>query len=100
MQQHPNASGGGRCALPPTPLQLWFICQGNSSHRHTSSHKNKEKNGRTQQDMQHEQMQQHPMHLGGRRCTLPPQPPSSLFLRMTPLTATPLFQEHTKNQKT
>ena len=30
----------------------------------------------------------------------PNPPPAFLFLRMTPLTATPLFQEHTKNQKT
>ena len=25
-------------------------------------------------------MQQHPMHLGGRRCALPPQSPSSFFI--------------------
>ena len=42
-------------------------------------------------------MQQHPMHLGGRRCALPPNPPPAfLFLRMTPLTATPLPTQKTK----
>ena len=47
-------------------------------------------------------MQQHPMHLGGRRCALPPNPPPAfLFLRMTPLTATPLPRtaRRNKNQK-
>ena len=30
--------------------------------------------------MQHEQMQQHPMHLGGEALRPPPQPPSSFFI--------------------
>ena len=46
------------------------------------------------------QMQQHPMHLGGRRCALPPNPPPAfLFLRMTPLTATPLPRTVRRNKK-
>ena len=46
-------------------------------------------------------MQQHPMHLGGRRCALPPNPPPAfLFLRMTPLTATPLPRTARRNKKT
>ena len=45
-------------------------------------------------------MQQHPMHLGGRRCALPPNPPPAfLFLRMTPLTATPLPRTARRNKK-
>ena len=109
MQQHPMHLGGRRCALPPNPPPAFFIFKDDSSHRHTSlprtarrnkKHKNKEKNGRTKQEMQHEQMQQHPMHLGGRRCSLPPNPPPAfLFLRMTPLTATPLPRTARRTKK-
>ena len=108
MRQHPMHLGGRRCALPPNPPPA-FLCLRMTpltatplprTVRRNKKHKNKEKNGRTKQEMQHEQMQQHPMHLGGRRCALPPNPPPAfLFLRMTPLTATPLPRTVRRNKK-
>ena len=109
MQQHPMHLGGRRCALPPNPPPAFLFLRMTPltatplprTARRNKKHKNKEKNGRTKQDMQHEQMQQHPMHLGGRRCALPPNPPPAfLYLRMTPLTATPLPRTARRNKKT
>ena len=108
MRQHPMHLGGRRCALPPNPPPAFLFLRMTPltatplprTVRRNKKHKNKEKNGRTKQEMQHEQMQQHPMHLGGRRCALPPNPPPAfLFLRMTPLTATPLPRTVRRSKK-
>ena len=72
MQRRPMHLGGRRCALPPTPLQPFFLKVA-SSHCHIASknitkkkHKKKTKHNKKKQHMQ-----RHPMHLAGRRCALP-----------------------------
>ena len=67
----PHASGGRRCALPPTPLQPVFSKVA-SSHCHIASknitkkkHKKKTKNNKKTTHAKT------PMHLAGRRCALP-----------------------------
>ena len=84
MQRHPKHLGGRRCALPPTPLQPFFSKVA-SSHCHSASKnitKKKHKKKKTKMTEKKQHMQRRPMHLGGRRCALPPTPLQPFFLKV------------------
>ena len=84
MQRHP---------MHPPPA---FFLKVASSHCHIASKnitkkKHKKKTTMTEKK-QH--MQRHPMHLGGRRCALPPNPPPAIFFKGCLLSLPHCFQEH------